>query len=726
MKRPATTAVTALFVAAIVFIAAGCGGSSSSGSNGNNSNISNTSGAAGIAPAFSSSQLASLPTTNWITNGGSIANQRYSPLSQITAGNVAGLKGIWHVHLHSGIPGKYSGEAQPIVYKNVMYVVTGADDVYAIDAHTGATKWVHRAHLNQKIATICCGWTNRGVALGDGKVYVGQLDGKLAALDQQTGDVLWSTQVGRYQQGYTITNAPLYYNGRVYTGISGGEYGIRGRVMAYNAKTGKEDWRFYTIPGPGQVGHDTWPATGNAWKHGGAPVWQTPAVDPKLGLLYFSTGNASPDLYGAKRAGDNLFSSSIVAVDAATGKYRWHFQEVHHDIWDYDATSPVVLFNVSVGGRMRHAIAEAGKTGFVYILDRQTGKPLIGIDERSVEQSPAQKTAATQPFPIGQAFVPQSIPVQSFRAVANSLPKGITLANGGRIFSSFSPGAQVLATPSSLGGDDWFPISFNPKTADLYVCGVSQAQVFGGGKTALYKAGKQFNGSTFAPQGTPTGTFTAIDATTNRIAWQQKFSDSCYSGSTTTAGNLAFVGRNDGHLQAYNATDGKLLWSFQTGAGANNTASVFSLDGKEVVAFYAAGSALAGSAHGDDLWLLGLNGKLGPAPAGSAAGATQHAGEKKPPTTKAPANASTVNVGATEFKFTLSTQTVHTGTITFKVHNVGSIPHNLHINGQQSPDIDPGATFDLKVTFTKPGNYPYLCTIPGHAEAGMKGVLKVS
>jgi quinohemoprotein ethanol dehydrogenase len=717
MKRPATTAVTALFVAAIVFIAAGCGGSSSSGSNGNNSNISNTSGAAGIAPAFSSSQLASLPTTNWITNGGSIANQRYSPLSQITAGNVAGLKGIWHVHLHSGIPGKYSGEAQPIVYKNVMYVVTGADDVYAIDAHTGATKWVHRAHLNQKIATICCGWTNRGVALGDGKVYVGQLDGKLAALDQQTGDVLWSTQVGRYQQGYTITNAPLYYNGRVYTGISGGEYGIRGRVMAYNAKTGKEDWRFYTIPGPGQVGHDTWPATGNAWKHGGAPVWQTPAVDPKLGLLYFSTGNASPDLYGAKRAGDNLFSSSIVAVDAATGKYRWHFQEVHHDIWDYDATSPVVLFNVSVGGRMRHAIAEAGKTGFVYILDRQTGKPLIGINERAVEQSLAQKTAATQPFPIGQAFVPQSISPQAFRAVAGTLPKGITLANGGRIFSAFSPGAKVVATPSSLGGDDWFPMSFNPKTSNLYVCGVSQAQVFGGGKTAVYHAGKQFNGSTFAPQGTPTGTFTAINATTNRIAWQKKFSDSCYSGSTSTAGNLVFVGRNDGHLQAYNATNGKLLWSFQTGAGANNTACVFTLDGKEVVACYAAGSA-----HGDDLWLFGLNGKLGPAPAGTTSGAKQHAGEKKP---TAPTNASTVNVGATEFKFTFSTQTVHTGTITFKVKNNGSIPHNLSINGNQTPDITPGSTATLKVTFTKAGNYPYLCTIPGHAEAGMKGVLKV-
>jgi quinohemoprotein ethanol dehydrogenase len=708
MKRPATTAITALLVAAIVVIAAGCGGSGSK---------------SGVAPAFSSSELASLPTKNWITNGGSISNQRYSPLAQLNMGNVGRLKGIWHLHLRSGSAGKYSGEAQPLVYKDIIYIVTGADDVFAIDAKTGAKKWTYRANLNQKIRTVCCGWTSRGVALGDGKVYVGQLDGKLVALDQKTGRVAWSTQVARYQQGFTITNAPLYYDGRVYTGVSGGEFGIRGRLTAFSAKTGKELWRFYTIPGPGQVGHDTWPVDNNSWQHGGAPVWQTPAVDPKLGLLYFSTGNASPDLYGAARAGDNLFASSILALDAKTGKYRWHFQEVHHDIWDYDAPSPVVLFNVSVGGRERNAIAQAGKTGFVYILDRETGKPLIGIDERPVPQNPAQKTAATQPFPRGDAVVPQSVSAQSFRQFAAQLPKGTKLVNGGRIFNPYSPGGSTIAAPSSLGGTNWWPMSFNPKTGYLYVCGFNQPQIFAGGKTAAYKVGQQYNGSTFAPQGAPTGTFTAIDASTDRIAWQKRFSDSCYSGSTTTAGNLAFLGRNDGHLQAYNASNGKLLWSFQTGAGANDTASVFSLDSKEVVAFYAAGSALAGSAHGDDLWLFGLDGKLEPARSGSSAGAKEHAGEQKSPKTQA--SASTVNVSATEFKFTLSTQTVNTGTVTFKVTNNGGIPHDLRINGKQTPNIDPGATATLKVTFTKPGKYPYLCTLPGHAEAGMKGVLTV-
>jgi alcohol dehydrogenase (cytochrome c) len=599
--------------------------------------------------------------------------------------------------------------------------------VFAIDAATGAKKWTYHANLSQRIKTICCGWTSRGVALGDGKVYVGQLDGKLVALDQQTGRVVWSTQVARYQQGYTITNAPLYYNGRVYTGVSGGEFGVRGRLTAFNAKTGKEVWRFYTIPGPGEVGHDTWPADNNSWQHGGAPVWQTPAVDPKLGLLYFSTGNAAPDFDGAARAGDDLFSSSILALDAKTGKYRWHFQEVHHDIWDYDAPSPVVLFNVSIGGQQRPAIAQAGKTGWVYILDRETGKALVGIDERPVPQAPSQKTAATQPFPQGDAFVDHSVTRAAFRSFASTLPKGTRLANGGRIFTPYTPGGTAIATPSSLGGDDWFPPSYNPNTGYLYVCGVEQAQLFEGGKTAVFKAGKQFYGSTAAPQATPAGTLTAIDTRTNRKVWQKHFSDSCYSGTVTTKGNIVFVGRDGGQLQAYNAMNGNLLWSFQTGAGANNTASVISLNGKEVVAFYAAGSALAGSAHGDNVWLFGLDGKLGPAHPGSLTGGTSHTGDNKPAKAKAPASASTtVTVGATEFHFTLSATTVHRGAVTFKVTNNGGIPHNLRINNQQTPNIDPGSTVSLKVKFTKPGSYPYLCTIPGHAEAGMKGFLKVT
>ena len=315
---------TALVIAAVVIVS-----------------LAATRGGSSTAPAFSAKELTSTPSDDWITNGGSISNDRYSALDRINTSNVAQLKGIWHIHLKSGVAAKYSGEGQPLEYKGVIYAITGADDVFAIDAKSGARKWVYHARLNPKITTVCCGWTSRGVALGDGSVYLGQLDGKLVALDQRSGKVEWKTQVMPWQQGYTITSAPLYYDGRVYTGISGADNGIRGRVTAYDAKTGKMLWHFYTIPGPRQVGHDTWPQTGDAWKHGGASVWQTPAIDPDLGLLYFSTGNASPDFSGANRAGDNLFASSIVAIDAKTGTYRWHFQEVHHDIWDYDAPSPV-------------------------------------------------------------------------------------------------------------------------------------------------------------------------------------------------------------------------------------------------------------------------------------------------------------------------------------------------------------------------------------------------
>ena len=717
MKRLTTTSLAALLVVAAIVLAAGCGGDSSNDNSGNSSS-------SDASPAFSSGELAALPTTNWITNGGSISNQRYSPLDQINADNVGRLKGLWHIHLRSGIAGKYSGEAQPIVYKNVIYIITGADDVFAIDARTGAKKWSYRANLNQKINTICCGWTNRGVAIGDGRVYFGQLDGKVVALDQENGRVVWTKQLANFRLGTTITSAPLYYGGRIFIGMSGGEYGIRGRLTALDANTGNVAWRFYTIPGPGEVGHETWPAENDSWRHGGAPVWQTPAVDPKLGLIFFSTGNASPDFNAAIRPGDNLFSASILALDVKTGKYRWHYQEVHHDIWDYDATSPVVLFNVSIGGGERSAIAQAGKTGWVYILDRENGKPLVGIDERPVPQTPAQHTSPTQPYPSGDATVAQSVQPEAFRTFAKTLPKGTKLTNDGRIFTPYSPGGTSVSTPSSLGGTNWFPMSFNQKTGFLYVCGIQQAQLFEGGKTAVYKSGKQFYGSAIAPQGTPSGTFTAINGATNEIAWQKQFNDSCYSGSATTGGNLTFVGRDDGHLQAYNATSGNRLWSFQTGAGANNTASVFSLDGKEVVAFYAAGNALAGSAHGDELWLFGLDGKLGPAKAAKPMGAKEHAGEKKPAAKGSAASA--VQVGATEFRFALSTQTVRKGTVTFKLKNNGGIPHNLRINGKQTPNIDPGQTTTLKVTFTKPGKYPYLCTLPGHAAAGMKGVLKVT
>ena len=586
-------------------------------------------------PAFSADDLTTLPEQNWITNGGTVFNQRYSPLDEITRSNVSDLNGVWRIHLGSATEAKYSGEAQPLIHDGVAYVSTGASDVFALDVNSGKTIWKYEGHLDDEISTVCCGWTSRGVALGDGNAYLGKLDGKLVALDADTGKEVWSANVGDWRKGETITSAPLYYDGLVVTGLSGGEFGVRGSVTAYDAKNGKEVWRFYTIPGPGETGHETWPQDNDAWKRGGAPVWQTPAVDPALGLLYFSTGNTSPDFDGSDRKGDNLFANSIVALDAKTGEYRWHFQQVHHDIWDLDSPSPVVLFDVKVDGQMRHALAEASKTGWVYILDRTTGKPLVGIDERPVPQEPRQHTSATQPYPVGDAFTSQSITAKeaarlhAARAAAAkavggedklSRPKW-DYVNEGRIFTPFWGQRGVISTPSTIGGTNWPPSSYNPGTGYLYVCSASAVSIFTSSEAeydpAKIASGEDFLGSAFnAPDGSVvSGTFTAMDMKTNKIVWQKQWDDSCYSGSVTTAGGLVFVGHNDGRLIAYDARNGDQLWEFQTGAGANATATVFEHDGKQYVMLVAAGSALGGTAHGDSVWLFGLNGELGPATA---------------------------------------------------------------------------------------------------------------
>src|SRR5438128_2557700 len=278
----------------------------------------------------------------------------------------------------SGIGGKYSFEASPLVKNGIMYVITGNDDVFALNAKTGEILWEYWSGIDQKISTICCGWVNRGLAMGEGLLYFGQLDANVVALDMKTGKVKWKTPIEKWENGYTITSAPPYDEGLVYSGISGGEFGVRGRVTALDAKTGEIKWRWYTLPGPGERGSETAPpGTGHSMR-GGATVWNTPALDPQLGLLYFAAGNCGPDYDGSMREGDNLFCTSMVALKAKTGEYVWHFQQVHHDIWDYDAASPVVLFDTVIDGQPRKGIAEAGRTGWVYILDRTNGKPPIG------------------------------------------------------------------------------------------------------------------------------------------------------------------------------------------------------------------------------------------------------------------------------------------------------------------------------------------------------------
>ena len=571
--------------------------------------------------------------TEWSTNGGATWNQRYSTLDQIDTSNVSRLKGVWRTHLNgSGVGAKYSGESQPVVQDGVVYVTTGNDDVFAVSVATGKILWEHKSGIDQSITTICCGWLNRGVALGDGRVYVGQLDGKVVALDQKTGEPVWTRQLVQWQKGQTITGAPLFLDGTIYLGVVGADFGTRAFLEAMDAATGDSVWRFYTIPGPGEPGHETWPDN-ESYLHGGAAVWSTPAYDEDLNLLYITTGNAGNDWWGGNRAGDNLYAASIVAIDKDTGKVKWHFQEVHHDIWDYDTPSPAVLFDVDRDGKTIKGLGAPGKTGWLYLLDRETGKPLYGIDETPVPQSDEQKTAKTQPIPRTGEFIPHGAPTTAeIELVKSQIPgdaKKLPVVVAQEMFTPPSTKHMLVYRPGPQGGNNWMPSSYNQETEMFYVC------------SALQTVGVQSADRTFAPgkafagigaiagisfsQGS--GTLTAIDAGSGRVTWQKQWSEPCYSGTVTTAGNLVFVGRNNGELEAYDAETGDRVWHFQTGAGANDTVAVFEQDGKEYVVFLAAGNSLAATAHGDSLWLFSLDGTMGPVAAPSSGSGTKHAGE---------------------------------------------------------------------------------------------------
>lgn len=561
------------------------------------------------SPAFTAQELLALPESSWITNGGNLYNQRYSPLTLLNRDNVAGLKALWRTGMGSGAGPGNSGQAQILVGGDTLYVSNGASDVLSLDVESGRILWAYRANLDPKAGNPI-GKSSRGVALGDGRIYVGQIDAKLVALDQRTGKVLWSVQVEPWQEGFSITSAPLYYNGMVITGINGGEMGVRGRVKAYDARSGKLRWVFYTVPGPGERGHETWPS-GDAWMRGGATVWQTPAVDPKLGLIYFSTGNPGPDLHGAERPGDNLFANSIVAVEANTGKYRWHFQQVHHDLWDYDSPNPVVLFDARFGGRLVKGLVEVSKTGWAYILDRESGKPLLGMEERAVPQEPRQATAATQPYPVGDAIVPQEIDMIPDNV---RLPPGVTeLPNKGRIFTPYWT-QDVAVKPGTMGGANWPPSSYDPETHTLYVCASDRINVFHA-REALeaYQPDKVYMGGLFSQvRVNDRGILAALDVTTNRLVWRRELREICYSGSIVTAGGLLFVGRSDGRLTALDKRNGQSLWEFMTDAGVNTTATTFEHKGKQYVVVHAGGGAFANAKPGDGIWMFSLDGTIGP------------------------------------------------------------------------------------------------------------------
>jgi alcohol dehydrogenase (cytochrome c) len=560
------------------------------------------------APAFTPAELVAPAGNDWITNGGGVTNDRYSSLSQINGSNVGQMKLAWKIRLNSGGTRAYSQEATPIVYQGVMYISTGQDDVFALDAATGKTLWRYFSHIPvTKITTACCGFSNRGVAIGDGKVYIAEITGQLVALDQQTGAIVWKTWNTRWQEGGTMTMAPLYYDGKVIVGISGGEMGARGAVTAYNASNGAQLWRFYTCPTYGEVGGGTW--SGNEWQHCGAAVWSTPSVDPALGLVYFGVGN--PDPWSDRGPGSDLFTDSFVALDVNTGTLRWWYQTVHHDIWDYDLTSPTVLFDVAGRTVTRPAISAPGKTGWLYILDRRNGQPLLGIREKKVPQEKTQFTSASQPTPVGDAFADQCAHKADY---TNPKTGKLLKAPDGKpykigcIFTPYNSKQFVAYAPGTEGGSDWQPSSYNPSTHLQYICGYN-------GNTALeaypkpqlpaWEAGKSFFGSKFGfggvtgfgVPGTPDqgarrgGYLKAMDVRTNRLRWTVRMPTvgDCYDATFTTAGGLVFVGHDNttnATYSAFDASTGKKLWSFKSGLriGFSAPGITYSVNGKQYVA----------------------------------------------------------------------------------------------------------------------------------------------
>jgi quinohemoprotein ethanol dehydrogenase len=554
--------------------------------------------AGGLAPsAVNVDATAFAPTgKDFPLAGGNLANQRYSGLTQINRSNIAKLGGAWMIHVAGGQAGG-TMPGTPVIIDGVMYIGASGGDVVALNAATGEVIWRYKSAFGNQ--------ANRGVAVAEGKVFTGQGGSRIAALDQKTGALIWATQVA--ERGGT-PGATIYSDGRVFCGISGGEGGVRGQFGAYDAKTGKELWKFYTVPGPGELGNDTW--EGDSWTHGGGPLWTHVAVDPLLGLVYIPVGNASPDQNGSHRGGDNLFTASILALDVKTGAYKWHYQEVHHDLWDYDNPLPPVLADIIYQTKPRKILIHGGKTGMTYILDRTNGKPLIGIEERPVPQEPLNKTARTQPFPLGDSPVP-------------NCPEPGSVAEGSRsscIFGAFRPDDPVVTTPGTQGGINWAPVTFNPQTNLFYV--------------PASMINSQFASGFARPPGEPrAGMLTAMDPATNKIVWQvrTKFPLGTGSGLLSTASGLIFNGQSDGNLIVYDSRDGKELWRFQTGAGADAPVAAYEVNGEQYIAILSAGNSFQLSPRGDNLWAFKLGGKLPPVPAQPEPPAMQPSGGRRGP-----------------------------------------------------------------------------------------------
>jgi alcohol dehydrogenase (cytochrome c) len=543
-----------------------------------------------IAPMLlvAASQVAA-QSGEWTTYGGNDWNQRYSTLKTINTSNVGQL--VPRMIFQTGITKLGSFENTPLVSQGKMYVTTPYNTAIAYDLATKKELWRYEHKLGTTI--YCCGPNNRGFGMhGGAHLYMGTLDAHLVALNAADGKVLWDKEVADPAFGYSITHAPLIIGDNVIVGVSGGEYGIRGHVTAYNAMTGNQVWRWYSIPAPkGDSTFDdkapngwfgTWPTKtpdgadlhrdvakekadsakyADAWKTGGGGVWTTPSYDKESNTIFLTTGNPSPDLDGSIRPGDNLYTDCIVAIDASSGKTKWYYQTVPHDVWDLDATSPTAV--TTLGGQK--VVVHAGKTGWVYVLDAATGKLVRRSD----------------------AFVPQE-----------------------NMFALPTPeGTRML--PGANGGAEWSPIAVDPSLGYAFVAALHQPMHYKV-HTAPWEKGRLWLGSAFVaiPGEEQYGLYSAVDLKTGKIAWQNKVPQPMMGGGLATAGGLTFTGEGNGNFNAYSSKTGKLLWQFNAGAGCNSAPMTFTMGGEQFVAVACGGNFQISYPLGDALMVFGLPARM--------------------------------------------------------------------------------------------------------------------
>jgi len=487
----------------------------------------------------------------WLMYSGSYSSHRFSPLKQLTPDNVSKLRPVWVYQP----PGTGSLESTPVVADGVMYVTSGPTMVAALDLRSGKPLWEWTRPIAASVLNLGFPRVNRGVAIREGTVYVGTLDGYLVALDAKSGIERWTVHVGANPTGHAITAAPLVVDDKVIVGISGGEAGIRGFLDAYDAKSGRQLWRFYTVPSPGEPGSDSWP--GDSWVHGGGATWLTGSYDPALKLLYWGTGNPGPDWNGDSRKGDNLYTSSLVAIDVETGRPRWHFQFTPHDVHDWDANQIPLLVDAEIGGRARALVVTANRNGFFYALDRTSGEFVYGTPY-------AKQTWAKG---LDERGRPIEIP-------------GMEPSDKG-----------TLVYPSLQGSTNWSSPSYSPITSMVYVPVREMGSVY-------YKTPAEYRPGTYYTGGSEKrldeeswGAVRALDVKTGKKVWDFALPSPPWAGVMSTAGGIVFSGSNEGNFYALDAASGKPLWQFQTGGAIRSGPMSFLAGGRQHVAV-AGGHAL--------------------------------------------------------------------------------------------------------------------------------------